>query len=75
MPAVRPAPTPRPALTRASARAADRARGNTAVALPGTVIFLGVCAYFAMLQSDERVREQERRAAAEAHGAAAGREE
>ena len=45
------------------------------MALPGTVIFLGVCAYFAMLQSDERVREQERRAAAEAHGAAAARDE
>ena len=73
MPRVRPAPTLRPSLTRA--RAADRARGNTAVALPGTVIFLGVCAYFAMLQSDERVREQERRAAAEAHGAAAARDE
>jgi hypothetical protein len=46
-------------------------RGNAAVAVPGTVIFLGTLAYFAMLKSDEAGREQERQAAA----AAAGRRE
>jgi hypothetical protein len=33
------------------------------VAVPGTLIFVGVLAYFAMLSSDERGRQQERQAA------------
>jgi len=48
----------------ARSRLRPRARsGNSAVAVPGTLIFVGVVAYFAMLKSDERVREQERLAA------------
>ena len=52
------------------ARVHDRLRltlrprsGNSAVAVPGTLIFVGVLAYFAMLKSDQRVIEQERQAA------------
>ena len=41
------------------------------MAVPGTVVFLSVLAYFAMLKSDERVRERERLAA----GGAPRREE
>ena len=37
--------------------------GNSAVAVPGTLIFVGVLAYFAMLKSDAHATEQERLAA------------
>jgi hypothetical protein len=37
--------------------------GNSAVAVPGTLIFVGVLAYFAMLKSDQHAAEQERLAA------------
>ena len=48
----------------ASPRLTPRARsGNSAVAVPGTLIFVGVLAYFAMLKSDARATENERLAA------------
>ena len=40
--------------------------GNAAVAVPGTVVFLGVLAYFAMLKSDEAQRKKELEAAQQA---------
>ena len=51
----------------AHSRSAARVRacsGNTAVAIPGTLVFAGVVAYFAMMASDEAARERERVAAA-----------
>jgi hypothetical protein len=40
-----------------------RRRGNTAIAVPGTLLCVGVFAYFAMMHSDEAARQRERLAA------------
>ncbi len=40
-----------------------RCSGNTAIAIPGTLLCVGVFAYFAMMHSDEAARQRERLAA------------